>query len=82
MPLGGAAGAYNMSDLYKAGAIPEPAGWAMMLSGFGLVGRAVRRRVQELPVCPFEALHEEIIPGHRTPSRQTRQEMQAFSAGS
>ena len=41
-----------------------------------------RRRVQELPVCPFETLHEEIIPGHRTPSRQTHQEMQAFSAGS
>ena len=42
--LGGAAGAYSMSDLYKPGAIPEPAGWAMMLAGFGLVGGALRRR--------------------------------------
>jgi hypothetical protein len=27
-----------------AGAVPEPASWAMMLTGFGLVGGAIRRR--------------------------------------
>ena len=27
-----------------AGAVPEPASWAMMLGGFGLVGGAMRRR--------------------------------------
>jgi hypothetical protein len=42
--LGAAAGAYTMADLYKAGAVPEPAAWAMMLTGFGLVGGALRRR--------------------------------------
>ena len=26
------------------GAVPEPATWAMMISGFGLVGTALRRR--------------------------------------
>ena len=45
-PLGGAAGAYDMRDLYKAGAIPEPATWAMMLTGLGLVGGAMRRRAK------------------------------------
>lgn len=29
---------------FRAGAIPEPATWAMMIAGFGLVGGAVRRR--------------------------------------
>lgn len=28
------------------GAIPEPASWAMLIAGFGLVGGAVRRRMQ------------------------------------
>lgn len=41
-PLGGAAGAYTMSDLYKAGTVPEPATWAMLLLGFGGLGVAVR----------------------------------------
>lgn len=44
VPLGAAATAYNMSDLYKAGAIPEPATWTMMLVGAGLAGAAMRRR--------------------------------------
>lgn len=43
-PLGAAAGAYNMGDLYQPGVVPEPAAWAMMLTGFGLVGAAMRRR--------------------------------------
>lgn len=29
-----------------AGGVPEPAAWAMMLSGFGLVGGAMRRRAK------------------------------------
>jgi PEP-CTERM motif len=29
-----------------AGAVPEPATWAMMLAGFGMVGGAMRRRVR------------------------------------
>ncbi len=28
----------------NVGAVPEPASWAMMVAGFGLVGGAVRRR--------------------------------------
>jgi hypothetical protein len=28
----------------KGGTVPEPAAWAMMLAGFGLVGSAMRRR--------------------------------------
>jgi uncharacterized protein YjiK len=37
----------NQSYLVKlsyTGAVPEPASWAMMISGFGLLGGAVRRR--------------------------------------
>jgi hypothetical protein len=29
---------------YNSGAVPEPASWAMMIAGFGLVGAAMRRR--------------------------------------
>ena len=31
-------------DYFTRGGVPEPAAWAMMLAGFGLVGGAVRRR--------------------------------------
>lgn len=31
-------------DGYDRGAVPEPATWAMMLAGFGLVGAAMRRK--------------------------------------
>ena len=48
--LGGAAGATDLRDLYKAGAIPagvpEPASWALMIIGAGLVGGSLRRRKQ------------------------------------
>jgi hypothetical protein len=29
---------------YNGGVVPEPASWAMMIAGFGLVGAAMRRR--------------------------------------
>jgi len=29
---------------YAAGAVPEPASWAMLIAGFGLVGAVLRRR--------------------------------------
>ena len=29
-----------------AGAVPEPASWAMMIGGFGMIGAASRRRVR------------------------------------
>ncbi|WP_243375419.1 PEPxxWA-CTERM sorting domain-containing protein [Sandarakinorhabdus cyanobacteriorum] len=32
-----------------AGAVPEPASWAMMLAGFGLAGAALRRQRRALP---------------------------------
>jgi hypothetical protein len=52
------AGQYTLAPLYgygassvtvsylASGAVPEPASWAMMLGGFGLVGGALRRRQQ------------------------------------
>ncbi|MDO6416841.1 PEPxxWA-CTERM sorting domain-containing protein [Sphingomonas sp. BIUV-7] len=37
--------AYNPSALPVPGAsVPEPAGWALMIAGFGLTGAAMRRR--------------------------------------
>jgi hypothetical protein len=44
--FGGAATATDLSDLFRADAIavPEPASWAMMLTGFGLAGGMLRRR--------------------------------------
>lgn len=35
---------YSLSELQAFVAVPEPATWAMMIAGFGLVGLAVRRR--------------------------------------
>ena len=35
----------------NAGAVPEPATWAMMIIGFGLLGAAVRRRGQRVAVA-------------------------------
>lgn len=44
-PSGYNAGLDNISFSYKnAGAVPEPATWAMMILGFGLVGASLRRR--------------------------------------
>jgi hypothetical protein len=42
---GAAGGNFNASGSGTfAGAVPEPATWAMMIAGFGLVGAAARRR--------------------------------------
>jgi hypothetical protein len=46
--LGAAAGAYNMGDLFQAGAIPEPATWATMLIGLGALGGLMRSRRRSL----------------------------------
>jgi hypothetical protein len=41
----GVADLFGIDDIsYNAGVIPEPATWAMMIAGFGLVGAAARRR--------------------------------------
>jgi hypothetical protein len=34
------------SDVTATGTVPEPASWAMMIAGFGLVGAAMRRRAR------------------------------------
>ncbi len=39
--IGSASFSYQLRDV---GAVPEPATWAMMITGFGLVGGAMRRR--------------------------------------
>jgi hypothetical protein len=43
---------FNLQGLVNASAVPEPATWAMMLGGFGMVGWAMRsaRRKQKLRV--------------------------------
>ncbi len=35
---------YAVSGFASAAAVPEPASWALMIAGFGLVGAATRRR--------------------------------------
>ena len=35
---------------YTTGAVPEPASWALMIAGFGLVGSAMRRRKPSVSV--------------------------------
>jgi hypothetical protein len=40
----GVADAFGIDDISYNGVVPEPATWAMMIMGFGLVGFAARRR--------------------------------------
>ena len=40
---GGATGATDI-QLGSSGAVPEPAAWALMISGFGMAGSMIRRR--------------------------------------
>ena len=39
-----AACAFTRDILAAPGGVPEPAAWAMMLAGFGMIGSAMRRR--------------------------------------
>jgi len=39
---------FVIAPLAAAGGVPEPAGWTMMIGGFGLAGAAMRRRRAEL----------------------------------
>jgi hypothetical protein len=39
-------GSYSGNLSFSAAAVPEPASWAMMIAGFGLVGAAMRRRTK------------------------------------
>lgn len=41
---GGSDNSFVLDNITIAGAVPEPATWAMMLIGFGAVGAAMRRR--------------------------------------
>ncbi len=46
-PVGGSTGnaaAYRLDGVVVTAAVPEPAGWAMLIAGFGLIGAAMRRR--------------------------------------
>lgn len=52
-------GAWDLTEYYEVGksyrlevtsAAPEPAAWALMISGFGLAGGVLRRRAQPLKV--------------------------------
>lgn len=36
--------AFEVDDIATSGAVPEPATWAFMIAGFGMVGSAARRR--------------------------------------
>lgn len=38
-------------EFFSGSAVPEPANWALMLAGFGLVGGAVRRKQRVLVSC-------------------------------
>ena len=38
----------QVNPVSSVGAVPEPATWAMMIVGFGLVGGALRRRRPQL----------------------------------
>jgi choice-of-anchor C domain-containing protein len=43
---GGCCWGAELDNVSVAGAVPEPASWALMIAGFGLVGAAARRRAK------------------------------------
>jgi hypothetical protein len=51
----------------SAGAVPEPATWAMFLLGFGAVGYSMRRR--EVGYMARRAPNHRLLPGERTERR-------------
>jgi hypothetical protein len=46
---------FTISDLPAGPSVPEPASWAMLIAGFGLVGAAMRRRRLADAVVPAAA---------------------------
>lgn len=48
---GGSNADYNGGFSYNVAAVPEPATWAMMIGGFGMVGAAMRRRKAQVRVA-------------------------------
>ncbi|CAM3031290.1 PEP-CTERM sorting domain-containing protein [Sphingomonas antarctica] len=44
------AGNFRFTNVVTPGAVPEPASWALMLGGFGLMGAGVRRRRPQVTV--------------------------------
>jgi hypothetical protein len=48
---GGAGNDYNGNFRINTGVIPEPASWALMIIGFGLVGVSARRRARTTVTC-------------------------------
>ena len=49
--ISGGGAQFGFDDVtFNAGAVPEPAAWALMLAGFGLVGGAMRRRQRSVRV--------------------------------
>ncbi len=47
----GGPGTYEIKDFVTPGGVPEPANWAMMIFGFGIVGAMARRRRQTIIVA-------------------------------
>lgn len=42
-------GEWNANAIYALASVPEPANWALMIAGFGLIGIALRRQPAILP---------------------------------
>lgn len=51
---GGNADSFTLNIGPVAGAVPEPATWALMILGFGFIGGAMRRRTQQTPRVRFD----------------------------
>jgi hypothetical protein len=72
-------GAIGVSNIHgiTTSAVPEPAIWAMMLLGFGAVGRAMRRLRVPLPAAHPPAKHEKTVGADAPPL--TRDNRPAYS---
>lgn len=57
-PGGAAAGGISLPTPPPAAPVPEPARWAMLIAGFGLLGLALRRRpAREPTIRTMDGLH-------------------------